>query len=199
MCSHNHNQDYPELNYGTGAKWIKSLTQNRLSTFLGGHFEDVNLSSVLFTHRIDGPNFVDLKVWSAPGLAKPSFREAMKHEFKPAKKGDSFGPSCKLHFTFSTDPPLISLGRGMTILRTVSTSYICTCLQTNHWWKVTLKIPSYWQQYERVQCKAKVWVERIDTEAYILVEFDPGCEAMIFSTDGVPLQGISYICSSSHK
>ncbi|KAJ8597085.1 glycoside hydrolase family 38 protein [Rhizopogon salebrosus TDB-379] len=148
MCSHNHNQDYPELNYGTGAKWIKSLTQNRLSTFLGGHFEDVNLSSVLFTHRIDGPNFVDLKVWSAPGLAKPSFREAMKHEFKPAKKGDSFGPSCNSH--------------------------ICTCLQTNHWWKVTLKIPSYWQQYERVQ-----------------FEFDPGCEAMIFSTDGVPLQGIT--------
>lgn len=24
------------------------------------------------------------------------------------------------------------------------------------------------------------------------VEFDPGCEAMIFTTDGVPLQGIFY-------
>ncbi|OAX33098.1 glycoside hydrolase family 38 protein [Rhizopogon vinicolor AM-OR11-026] len=139
MCSHNHNQAYPELNYGSGAKWIKSLTQNRLSTFLGGHFEGVNLSSVLYTHRADGANFVDLQVWSAPGLTKPSFREAMKQEFKPAKKGDSFGPSW-----------------------------------TNHWWKVTLKIPSYWQQYERVQ-----------------FEFDPDCEAMIFSTDGVPLQGIT--------
>lgn len=140
MCSHSQNQKhYPELNYGSGAKWIKSLTQNRLSTFLGGHFEDVNLSSVLFTHRVDGSHHVDLKVWNAPGLTKPSFREAMKQEFKPAKKGDSFGPSW-----------------------------------TNHWWKVTLKIPSYWQQYERVQ-----------------FEFDPGCEAMIFSTDGVPLQGIT--------
>lgn len=140
MCSRSQNQKhYPELNHGSGAKWIKSLTQNRLSTFLGGHFEDVNLSSVLFTHRIDGSHHIDLQVWSAPGLTKPSFHEAMKQEFKPAKKGDSFGPSW-----------------------------------TNHWWKVTLKIPSYWQQYERVQ-----------------FEFDPGCEAMIFSTDGVPLQGIT--------
>ncbi|OJA11445.1 hypothetical protein AZE42_08843 [Rhizopogon vesiculosus] len=93
MCSHNHNQAYPELNYGSGAKWIKSLTQNRLSTFLGGHFDDVNLSSVLYTHRADDANLVDLQVWSAPGLTKPSFCEAVKQEFKPAKKGDSFGPS----------------------------------------------------------------------------------------------------------
>ncbi|KAF9235409.1 glycoside hydrolase family 38 protein [Melanogaster broomeanus] len=138
--AHNHGcGHYPELNYGPGAKWIKNLTQNRLSTFLGGHFEDVNLSSVLFTHRVDGPEFVDLQVWNAPGLTKPLFKEAMQHTFKPAKKGDSFGPSW-----------------------------------TNHWWKVKMSIPSYWQQYERVQ-----------------LEFDPGCEAMIFSTDGVPLQGIT--------
>ncbi|KAG1869378.1 glycoside hydrolase family 38 protein [Suillus subalutaceus] len=117
MCSHSQNQKhYPELNYGSGAKWIKSLTQNRLSTFLGGHFENVNLSSVLYIHHVDDSNHVDLQVWSAPGLTKPLFREAMKQEFKPAKKGDSFGPS---------------------------------------------------------------------------FEFDPGCEAMIFSTDGVPLQGIT--------
>ncbi|KIJ61767.1 glycoside hydrolase family 38 protein [Hydnomerulius pinastri MD-312] len=137
--AHNHTSQYPELNYGTGAKWIKNLTQNRLSTFVGGHFQDVNLSSVLFTHRADGPDFVDLQVWSAPGLTKPLFKEAMQQTFKPAKKGDSFGPSW-----------------------------------TNHWWKVNITIPTYWQQYERVQ-----------------LEFDPGCEAMIFTTDGLPLQGIT--------
>lgn len=32
-------------------------------------------------------------VWSAPGLSKPSFEEAMKEEFKVAKKGEKFGPS----------------------------------------------------------------------------------------------------------
>ncbi|KAH8093101.1 glycoside hydrolase family 38 protein [Cristinia sonorae] len=131
--------DYDELNYGAGAKWIKHLTKNRLSTFTGGHFSDVNLSSVLFIHRISDPEHVKLEVWSAPGLTKPSFEEAMKQDFKPAKKGDSFGPSW-----------------------------------TNHWFKVSLKIPTSYAKYERVQ-----------------FEWDPGCEAMIFSSDGTPLQGIT--------
>ncbi|EGN94808.1 glycoside hydrolase family 38 protein [Serpula lacrymans var. lacrymans S7.3] len=131
--------EYPQLNFGTGAKWIKNLTRDRLNNFSGGHFSDVNLSSVLFTHRLDAPEYVKLQVWSAPGLTKPFFEEATKQKFKPAKKGDSFGPSW-----------------------------------TNHWWKVSVNIPADWQQYERVQ-----------------FEFDPGCEAMIYSTEGVPLQGIT--------
>ncbi|KAJ4488346.1 glycosyl hydrolases family 38 N-terminal domain-containing protein [Lentinula aciculospora] len=130
---------YSELNYSSGAKWIKGLTQSRLGTFLGGHFSDVNLSSVLFTHRLDNAEHVKLEVWSAPGLTKPTFEEALKQKFKPARKGDSFGPSW-----------------------------------TNHWWKVSVTIPDYWEQYERVQ-----------------FEFDPGCEAMIYDVDGTPLQGIT--------
>ncbi|KDR78195.1 hypothetical protein GALMADRAFT_245234 [Galerina marginata CBS 339.88] len=137
-CNHGHGS-YPELNRGAGAKWIKNLTKDRLGTFNGGHFADVNLASVLFTHRLDNPENVKLKAWSAPGLTKPTFEEAMQQRFRTAKKGDSFGPSW-----------------------------------TNHWWKVTVTIPSYWQQYERVQ-----------------FEFDPGCEAMIYSIDGTPLQGIT--------
>ncbi|KAI0776540.1 glycosyl hydrolases family 38 N-terminal domain-containing protein [Trametes elegans] len=136
--------DYPKLNYGPGAKWIKHLTKDRLGTFNGGHFSDVNLSSVLYTHRIDNAEHVKLEVWSAPGLTKPGFEEALKQKFRPAKKGESFGPSSPY------------------------------ALQTNHWWKVTLNIPGYWEQYERVQ-----------------FEFDPGCEAMVFTTDGTPLQGIT--------
>ncbi|KAJ7677197.1 glycosyl hydrolases family 38 N-terminal domain-containing protein [Mycena rosella] len=140
--SHSHNAHYPTLNHSSGAKWIKNLTQDRLGQFNGGHFGDVNLGAVLFTRKEDGKDFVDLKVWSAPGLTKPSFAEAMKQEFKEAKKGDSFGPSCR-------------------------------CI-TNHWWKVTLKIPASFAEYERVQ-----------------LEFDPGCEAMIFTTDGTPVHGIT--------
>jgi alpha-mannosidase len=96
---------------------------------VGGHFSNINLSSVLFTHRLDDSEHVKLEVWSAPGLSKPSFGEATKQTFKPVRKGISLGPSW-----------------------------------TNHWWKVSVKIPAYWSQYERVQ-----------------FEFDPGCEAMIFS------------------
>jgi alpha-mannosidase len=94
---------------------------------------------VLFIHRSDDSNLVKLQSWSAPGLTKPTFDEAMKQTFKPAKKGDSFGPSW-----------------------------------SNHWFKVSLTLPAYWLQYDRVQ-----------------FEFDPGCEAMIYSTVGVPLQGIT--------
>lgn len=130
---------YPVLNAGPGAKWIKHLTRDRLDRFTGGLYSDSNLTSILFTHKLDNDAHVKLQVWSAPGLTKPSFEEAMKQTFKPAKKGDSFGPSW-----------------------------------TNHWWKVSLKIPTYWEQYERVQ-----------------FEFDPGCEAMVFTTDGTPLQGIT--------
>lgn len=92
--------DYPNLNYGPGNKWIKDLTKNRLGTFTGGHFSDVNLSSMLFVHRVDDDHHVKLEVWSAPGLSKPLLKEAMKQKFKPARKGDSFGPSCELLLTF---------------------------------------------------------------------------------------------------
>ncbi|KAL6305038.1 glycosyl hydrolases family 38 N-terminal domain-containing protein [Sparassis latifolia] len=138
-CNHGHGSrtlavdtPYPNLNYGPGAKWIKQLTKDRLSTFNGGHFSDVNLSSMLFVHRLDDSSHVSLQIWSAPGLSKPSFEDAMKQKFRPAKKGESFGPS------------------------------------------FSVNVPAYWDQYERVQ-----------------FEFDPGCEAMIYTTDGVPLQGIT--------
>lgn len=95
--SHNHHHEhvpkYPEINYGPGEKWIKSLTQGRLNQFTGGHFGDVNLSAVLFAERLDGPEHIELQVWSAPGRSKPSFEEAMKQKFEPVKKGASFGPS----------------------------------------------------------------------------------------------------------
>ncbi|CCM00538.1 uncharacterized protein FIBRA_02572 [Fibroporia radiculosa] len=140
--------DYPKMNYDAGAKWIKHLTQGRLGTFNGGHYDSVNLGSVLFTQRLDDSQHVRLQVWSAPGLSKPTFEEAMRQKFMPAKKGDSFGPSWVCY-----------LGRARL---------------TNHWWKVSITIPASFQKYERVQ-----------------FEFDPGCEAMIYTTDGIPLQGIT--------
>ncbi|KAJ7761441.1 hypothetical protein B0H16DRAFT_1811281, partial [Mycena metata] len=125
------NKPYPTLNPSAGAKWIKRLTQDRLGQFNGGHFNDVNLGAALYKRIEEGEGYVQMRVWSAPGLTKPSFAEALSHraDFKPAEKGDSFGPSW-----------------------------------TNHWWLVHLRVT---------------------------FEFDPGCEAMIFDTDGTPLQGIT--------
>ncbi|KAG8760256.1 Glycoside hydrolase, 38 vacuolar alpha mannosidase [Serendipita sp. 396] len=130
---------YPEDGSSAGKKWIKSLYNDRTGQFVGGRYGDLNLGAVLFTERLDNKEHVELKVWSAPGRTKPSFDEAMRNEFKSAKKGDSFGPSW-----------------------------------TNHWWKITLHIPTSWTKYERVQ-----------------FEFDPGCEAMVFDLHGTPLQGIT--------
>ncbi|KDN44275.1 glycoside hydrolase family 38 protein [Tilletiaria anomala UBC 951] len=45
---------------------------------------------------------------------------------------------------------------------------------TNHWVKVDIKVPEEWREKE--------WLQ---------LEFDPGCEAMIFDVDGLPLQGIT--------
>lgn len=54
--------NYPEFNDSAGAKWIKNLTKDRLGNFNGGHYSDVNLSSILFTHRIDNAEHVKLQV-----------------------------------------------------------------------------------------------------------------------------------------
>lgn len=44
----------------------------------------------------------------------------------------------------------------------------------SHWFRVTMNLPAEWADVERVQ-----------------LEFDPSCEAMIFDTEGCPLQGIT--------
>lgn len=144
---------YPEQNYSPGAKWIKHLTKNRIGGLTGGHFADVNLSSVLFTHRVDNSSHVKLQVWSAPGLSKPTFQEAMKHNFKPAKKGDSFGPSCESPPQSSRVAPEAMCHQGCAVLSLFIDLPAIENIQTNHWWKVSVNIPAYWQQYERVQCK----------------------------------------------
>lgn len=102
-CAHRRPQqnatpEYPEFGPGPGSKWIKSLTKDRTNQFIGGRYSSLNLSAVLFTERLDDEAHVKLQVYNAPGLSKPSFDEVTKlskNAFKPAKKGDSFGPSCK--------------------------------------------------------------------------------------------------------
>ncbi|KAG6918486.1 hypothetical protein DXG01_014113 [Tephrocybe rancida] len=138
MSGHHSQQQataYPELNQTPGAKWIKNLTKDRVGNFTGGRYSDLNLSSVLFTHRVDNAEHVKLEVWSAPGLTKPTFEEAMQQKFKPAKKGDSF--------------EYISQGQ------TTGGKYLSPSQDIGS------------------------------------IEFDPGCEAMIYTTDGTPLQGIT--------
>ncbi|KAG6826715.1 hypothetical protein H0H92_014762 [Tricholoma furcatifolium] len=116
MSCHQHGQrqniPYPELNDGPGAKWIKNLTKDRLGTFTGGRYSDLNLQSALFTHRVDSPDLVKLQVWSAPGLSKPTFEEAMKQNFKPAKKTVEFDPGCEAMIYNTDGTPLQGITGG---------------------------------------------------------------------------------------
>ena len=74
----------------------------RLDSFIGGGYDGqygaYNLSSKLYTHRIDDASHVQLEVWSAPGTSKPSFEEARRQTYVPAKKGDQFGPVWSNHW-----------------------------------------------------------------------------------------------------
>jgi alpha-mannosidase len=62
MADNHGHGSYPELNYGSGTKWIKNLTKDRLGGFNGGRYSDLNLASVLSTHRLDSQEHVKLKV-----------------------------------------------------------------------------------------------------------------------------------------
>ena len=131
------------------AKSVKSLTLNRFNNFQGGHYESVNLTSALYTTRADGSAAVKLEVWSPKAGEKPSFDEAKKQKYKPAKKGDSFGPSCEL--TRSITPHDRLGGRSRAHSRVSMPVSLDT--GSNHWFKITLNVPKGWLKYERVQCE----------------------------------------------
>lgn len=48
--------------------------------------------------RASGEPHVKLSVWDALDLSRPTFADATSHPFKPAKVGDSFGPSWSTHW-----------------------------------------------------------------------------------------------------
>ncbi|KAG6847892.1 hypothetical protein H0H93_005147, partial [Arthromyces matolae] len=168
---------YPELNYSPGEKWVKHLTQGRINNFHGGRYSDINLSSSLFIHRVDKEENVKLQVWSAPGLSKPTFEEAMKQKFKSARKGDSFGPSWVKHTA------------AVVSLRTESNIDVDRRTTGGRFPLISLRLGSVTSVYS-----VRLLVHRSLNNLTLFihsVEFDPGCEAMIYSTDGTPLQGIT--------
>lgn len=106
-----------------------------------------------------------MQVWDAPGRSKPTFAEAVRAKgYRTLKKGDSFGP-----------------------------------IWSNHWVKMTIKVPENWKKYERVQlefdprCEIR-FANRAKIEEILeklILYWACSCEAMIFNSEGVPLQGIT--------
>ncbi|OCF58446.1 alpha-mannosidase [Kwoniella mangroviensis CBS 10435] len=96
---------YPQRTNGARYKHLGS-THGRLDQFIGGHYADYNLSSLLFAHRLDDSKHVKLEVWSAPNRSKPSFEEAKRQNYRIAHKGEEFGPSWSNHwFRFTLHIP----------------------------------------------------------------------------------------------
>ncbi|KAK5172242.1 Glycoside hydrolase, 38 vacuolar alpha mannosidase [Saxophila tyrrhenica] len=133
---------YPQLAERPKGKQIHNIYRERLRMFTGqGQYKKQNLMSKLYDARMSGSPNIELHVWSAPKLSRPTFDEATKkgNEYRKAKKGDSFGPS------WST-----------------------------HWFKVQFTVPEDWSYNGQLE-----------------FHWESGCEAMVWSEDGKPLQGLS--------
>ncbi|KAJ2157966.1 Glycoside hydrolase, 38 vacuolar alpha mannosidase, partial [Coemansia sp. RSA 552] len=76
------------------------ITRSRISNFVNNtsQWKDVNIQGALDDLTLGGEPHVRLEVWSAPGQERPSFAHAVKQEFRPAKAGQSFGPSWTTHW-----------------------------------------------------------------------------------------------------
>ena len=89
---------YPKMAARPVGQQIAGIYKDRLRQFTaGGQYQGQNLLSAMYEGRND--TNVKLEVHSVPDLARPSFKEAItKGEFKPTKKGESFGPSWSTHW-----------------------------------------------------------------------------------------------------
>ncbi|CAG8637438.1 551_t:CDS:2, partial [Diversispora eburnea] len=74
----------------------RNITLDRCDKFTSkDFFSDVNLYSNLYKKRTDSENFIKLQVYKVPQLLRITFEEAIRGNYEPAKRGDSFGPNWK--------------------------------------------------------------------------------------------------------
>ncbi|KAJ1942521.1 Glycoside hydrolase, 38 vacuolar alpha mannosidase [Kickxella alabastrina] len=90
-----------------------AITRSRVNNFMGDNqWKDVNIQATLYDMCVSGEPHVKLEVWSAPGQDRPSFEHAVKQEFRPAKVGQSFGPSWTTHwFRVTAKVPAAFVGK----------------------------------------------------------------------------------------
>ncbi|KAH9466505.1 hypothetical protein Pst134EB_001558 [Puccinia striiformis f. sp. tritici] len=93
---------YPLTETESRTNRFRTVTLGHLKNFIGGDYEAQNLSSVLYESRDSSDSAVKLEVWSAPGLSKPTFSEAIHQKYKKISKGFKFGPSWSNHWVKAT-------------------------------------------------------------------------------------------------
>ncbi|KFY81400.1 hypothetical protein V500_11464 [Pseudogymnoascus sp. VKM F-4518 (FW-2643)] len=90
---------YPQLSAKPVGQRISRIYKERIGSFTaGGQYETKNLRSMLNEAVVSGEPHVKLSVYNVPDLARPTFKDAVSHNFKPTKVGESFGPSWSTHW-----------------------------------------------------------------------------------------------------
>ncbi|KAI1143438.1 glycoside hydrolase family 38 protein [Hypoxylon sp. FL0543] len=80
-------------------KRITNIYKERITQFYSkGQWEKRNLLAMMYEGIASGPPSVKLWTWPAPGLSRPTFKEAVAGEYKPAAVGQFFGPSWSTHW-----------------------------------------------------------------------------------------------------
>ncbi|KAK3341552.1 glycoside hydrolase family 38 protein [Lasiosphaeria hispida] len=78
---------------------ITGIYRDRISQFYSrGQWEHNNLLAMMNEGVASGEPHVQLSVWDAPGQSRPTFDDAVSHEFKKTLVGSSFGPSWSTHW-----------------------------------------------------------------------------------------------------
>jgi alpha-mannosidase len=90
---------YPAQAPGPVGKHISKIYKERIAQFYShGQWEKQNLFAMMYEGKASGPPHVKLWAWAAPGLSRPTFKEAMKGTYKPVNVGNTFGPSWSTHW-----------------------------------------------------------------------------------------------------
>ncbi|KAK3695377.1 glycoside hydrolase family 38 protein [Podospora appendiculata] len=91
--------DYPALAPKPVGQLISGIYKDRISQFYaGGQWEHANLRAMMNEGVAAGKPYVQLWVWDAPNLTRPTFKEAVSHDFKETSVGEWFGPSWSTHW-----------------------------------------------------------------------------------------------------
>ncbi|KAL8738453.1 MAG: hypothetical protein Q9181_000767 [Wetmoreana brouardii] len=89
----------PKLAAGPVGQQIHSIYKERLRQFTNnGQYSSQNLQAAMYEGRASGGEYVKLQVYSPPDLSRPTFKEAISHEFRDTHVGESFGPSWSTHW-----------------------------------------------------------------------------------------------------
>ncbi|PSR82166.1 glycosyl hydrolase family 38 domain-containing protein [Coniella lustricola] len=92
--------DYPVLVQQPVAKLFQKLYLDRIEgTYKKGAYEQYNLQALLSDGEAHGEPYVSLYMWSAPNQDRPTFKDAVSHDFdKHIQVGAQFGPAWSTHW-----------------------------------------------------------------------------------------------------